>query len=313
MNNEENIIRKNIFHKLKIFLELFIIFLINKFDINKLKVCLCTLAKTENKYIREFVQHYEKYGVDKIFLYDNNDIDGEKFEEVINDYIKKGFIEILNWRGKYQSMYKIMNDCYNNNYNYYDWLIFYEIDEFIHLYNYNKIKPFLNQNKFKNCQEILLNLVCHTDNNLLYYEDKPLFERFPNIVPESKPASKLLEMKSIIRGHIKGVVINSNHLGDTRLFSCNSSGRHEKFRYIKTYYGDNKYYYIDHFYSKSTEEFIQKITKGDAIRNDPKYIYERIDKYFAQNEITKPKLDMIKNKTKKSLFKYENILKSIKL
>ena len=32
----------------------------------------------ENKYIREFVEFYEKHGVDKIFLYDNNDIDGEK-------------------------------------------------------------------------------------------------------------------------------------------------------------------------------------------------------------------------------------------
>ena len=309
MSYEEN----NKSQKLKILLSLFIIFLINKFNINNSKVCLCTLAKEENKYIREFVQHYEKYGVDKIFLYDNNDIDGEKFEEVIDDYIKKGFVEILNWRGKYQAMYKIMNDCYNNNYNYYDWLIFYEIDEFIHLYNYNNIKLFLNQNKFKNCQEILLNLVCHTDNNLLYYEDKPLFERFPNIVPKSKPASKRLEMKSIIRGHINGVVINHNHLGSTKLYSCNSSGLHEKFYKIYTLYGDNKHYYIDHFYSKSTEEFIRKITKGDAIRNDPKYIYERIDKYFSQSKITKAKIDMIKKKTKISLRKYVKMLKSLKL
>ena len=64
--------------------------------IPNIKVCVCTLAKLENRYIREFVQHYENYGVDKIFLYDNNDINGEKFEEVINDYIKKGFVEVLN-------------------------------------------------------------------------------------------------------------------------------------------------------------------------------------------------------------------------
>ena len=35
------------------------------------KVCVCTPAKEENRYIREFIQHYEKYGVDKMFLYDN--------------------------------------------------------------------------------------------------------------------------------------------------------------------------------------------------------------------------------------------------
>ena len=42
---------------------------INQRQSNDTKVCVCTLAKLENKYIREFVQHYEKYGVDKIFLY----------------------------------------------------------------------------------------------------------------------------------------------------------------------------------------------------------------------------------------------------
>ena len=61
---------------------------------NYIRVCVCTLGKNENKYIKEFVQHYENYGVDKIFLYDNNDIDGEIFENVINDYYEKGFIDI---------------------------------------------------------------------------------------------------------------------------------------------------------------------------------------------------------------------------
>jgi len=113
--------------------------MIKKKIIKEIKVCVCTLAKLENKYIREFVQHYEKYGVDKIFLYDNNDIDGEKFDEVLFDYIEKGFVQIMNWRGKYKTMLAIMNDCYQTNYVYYDWLIFYEIDEFIHLYKYNNI------------------------------------------------------------------------------------------------------------------------------------------------------------------------------
>jgi hypothetical protein len=64
-----------------------------KNDVNNVKICLCTSGKQENKYIREFVKFYEKMGVDKIFLYDNNNVDGEKFEEVINDYINNGFME----------------------------------------------------------------------------------------------------------------------------------------------------------------------------------------------------------------------------
>ena len=51
------------------------------------KVCLCTLGKKENNYIREFVEHYKKLGVDKIFLYDNNDLNDENFNIILNEYI----------------------------------------------------------------------------------------------------------------------------------------------------------------------------------------------------------------------------------
>ena len=66
--------------------------------IESLKVCICSIGKLENRYIREYAQHYKKYGVDKIFLYDNNDINGEKFEEVIEDYIKKDLLKF--WIGE---------------------------------------------------------------------------------------------------------------------------------------------------------------------------------------------------------------------
>ena len=291
--------------KILIFLIVSIIFIIIIKILKKdIKVCVCTLAKLENKYIREFIQHYENYGVDKIFLYDNNDIYGEHFEEVINDYIKKGFVRIMNWRGKKLAMLKIMNDCYHKNYKYYDWLLFYEIDEYIHLYDSKNIKLFLNKPKFKKCQEIYLNLVCHTDNNHLYYKNEPLAKRFPYIVPKTKPAAKLLSMKSIIKGHINNVKINNNHLGDIHLKSCNNSGLYEKLYRHCTYNGDQKYYYIDHYYSKSTEEFIIKITKGDAIRNDREYLFHRIDKYFQQSEVTEKKLEMIEKKLHINLDKY---------
>jgi len=46
----------------------------------------------ENNYIREFVEHHKSIGFDNIVLYDNNDIDGEHFEDVISDYINSGYV-----------------------------------------------------------------------------------------------------------------------------------------------------------------------------------------------------------------------------
>ena len=60
-------------------------------------ICIYTIGKNENKYTREYVEYYKKYGGDKIFIYDNNNIDGEKFDTVLYDYIKNGYVEIINF------------------------------------------------------------------------------------------------------------------------------------------------------------------------------------------------------------------------
>ena len=77
-----------------------------------------------NNYIREFVEHYKKLGVDKIFLYDNNDLNGENFNIILNEYVNINFVEILNYRGKINPQLDIYNDCYIKNNILYDWLIF---------------------------------------------------------------------------------------------------------------------------------------------------------------------------------------------
>jgi hypothetical protein len=182
-------------------------------DVPNFKVCLCTVGKLENRYIREFVEYYKKFSIDKIFLYDNNEFDGEKFEDVISDYINNNYVEIINKRGKRGDLMKIMDDCYQKNHNNYDWLIFYEIDEYIYLKDFKNIKEFLNQTKFDKCDSIHLNWVHRTDNNKLYYENKPVQERFPEKgknVDKSKN-NTICYIKTIVKGHLENIIITNNH------------------------------------------------------------------------------------------------------
>ena len=92
------IINLNLFNfKYFFFLILYLYFILYKKyikKINRIKICLCTIGKSENRYVREYVEHYKNYGVDKIFLYDNNDITGESFDDVLSDFIKNQYIEI---------------------------------------------------------------------------------------------------------------------------------------------------------------------------------------------------------------------------
>ena len=58
-------------------------------------ICLCVIGKEENLYVEEYISHYKMLGFNHIFIYDNNDINGEKFEDVIKDEIKNGFVSII--------------------------------------------------------------------------------------------------------------------------------------------------------------------------------------------------------------------------
>ena len=275
------------------------------------KICICTLGKQENLYIREYLNHYKNYGVNKVYLYDNNDINGEKFEDAIDDFIKSGFVELNNWRGKLLAQFTILNDCYKKNKDNYDWVMFSELDEFIHLYNnYSTVQSFLDEPKFNNCSVVYLNLVCHTDNEQLHYENKSLKERFPNIVPTSMIGGRRLEHKFILRGHLNNIGINCVHRGMIGLKNCNGFGHFNKYNSIYSTEPDTMYYY-DHYYSKSTEEFIRKVKRGDGVNIKKSFKLERIQKYFDENKLTMEKILLMENQTGFDLSSYKAKLNNL--
>ena len=143
LNNFYNsIIKKTIIIIILILIPIFscIKYWIKKEEIKKEKgVVLCTIGKSENLYIKEYIEYYKKIGVNKIYLYDNNEINGENFKNVIHKEIDSGFIEIINIRGNIKVQEKSYNDCYYKNRKKYDWIMFFDIDEFLYIEN-NQIK-----------------------------------------------------------------------------------------------------------------------------------------------------------------------------
>ena len=65
---------------LKWFSHIFPSYFINRKSSPNISICLCVIAKMENLYAKEYVNHYKKLGYKHIYIYDNNDLDGEKFE-----------------------------------------------------------------------------------------------------------------------------------------------------------------------------------------------------------------------------------------
>ena len=265
----------------------------------KITICLCVIAKNENLYVREFVEYYYKIGYNKIFIYDNNDKEGETFNSIINDYIKKDFVELIDFRGRNslsRPQFDAYKDCYFKNNKIYDWLSFFDMDEFLELNKkYKNIQDFLNDKIFEQCQNIKINWIIYYNKNNLYYKNIPLQQRITQFTYADLSNKHI---KSTVRGNLSENYWNkmgNPHTSLLNFTSCSSSGEIVKFDSPYIFPPDYTNAKLKHYYYKSFEEFCIKIKRGKGDRpltEKNKIIYQYfIDLYKkSKNNIEKTKI-----------------------
>jgi hypothetical protein len=143
-------------------------------------IAICLIIKNENLYLREWVKYYKDLGAAAIILYDNNDINGEYPQQVIGDYVADGFVKYHDVRGKYRYQLEAYGDCCAMYRDKYDWICFFDTDEYLTFSNNQDINGFFGQDVFKDetVEMLAVYWSIYGDNNLLHYDGRPMFERF---------------------------------------------------------------------------------------------------------------------------------------
>lgn len=125
---------------------------------------IVAMAKQEKHYIKDWVAYHLRIGFDKIYLYDNNDENGEKYDELLKEYVDADQLKIIDIRGKKG----MQNPMYNASYYAmpYKWMAVIDIDEFIWFNEtgkYNNIKTFIDTvSKQMNCHQTGILLQWHS-------------------------------------------------------------------------------------------------------------------------------------------------------
>ena len=262
-------------------------------------------------YIADFINHYQKLGYNHIYLYDNNNIDEERFEEVIKDKIDSGFVTVMNYRGyrgrKDDAQMDAYYDCYHRYNSECNWISFFDIDEYLFLMTINgtkiRIQQYLDQPKFDHCETIKINWKSYSDSELLYYENKSVLERFTKL---SKFGYEFGNVKSTIRTNITHFMRRtySPHSVFSSIRGCLSSGARKQidfFMFPPNYKGA----YINHYVTKTISEFCNKIKRGNAEKSfalDQGKLGERFHYFFMTNVKTQEKVDIF-NKIFNTSFK----------
>ena len=251
------------------------------------------------------MNHYKNLGYNHIYIYDNNDNKSENFSSILKEEIKDGFISIIDYigyRGKYNNPQKeAYYDCYDKNKRYYNWLSFFDFDEFLEIKN-QTIQQYLNNKIFRNCQIIKINWLIYTSNKELLFFDKKLLKIRFNKPFFSNPANK--HIKSIVRGNLKDNYWKNwmnPHSSSNNYISCSSSGKIIDSNSPFNEPPDYMYSYLKHFAKKSFEEFCYKLKRGwPDPTNNVKWINELI-----KNNINNLK----KKKIIKKIFNLKNFSK----
>ena len=254
------------------------------------KVAVCAIGRLENRYAVEWVEHYKQLGVDKIYICDDNrPEDGECFGESLFEYIESGFVSL--WAGMkpgtilqkqaYEELYYLIKDRY-------DWIGFFDFDEFVEIQDGRDVKDFLTGFEFADV--VVMNWRTMTDNGLVHYEPKPLKERFTEGTDESLVINR--HVKSFVRGGIDGISFNDPHCPNApELTVVNVHGiRVEQVPIQPQVIHDVAW--INHYNTKTAEEWatlkMRRLSPcGDEYNREMKA--KNVDYFFSINERTEEK------------------------
>ena len=265
-----------------------------------MNVVVCAMAKNEHKYINEWVSHYIGLGVDKIYIYDNDNLDSP----YIKDFIDTKFndrVVIKNIRG--QQKPKLQQQIYTGFYckygNTFDWCLFFDIDEFLD--GVSNIKEWLSTIEYP---QVRIMWRLFGDDNLIERDTYKVYKEFKQVVKNTlhrnlnQKGDLEIQGKFALKGGLSNVYISSPHFAsyetrDNIIPSVLPSGAlcfNSDVR-IRDDYSQEKIY-LNHYMTKTLKEFIeQKLYRNDAVYNQQL----KIDYYWRINKKTPEKLEYLKN------------------
>lgn len=238
-------------------------------------VALVCIAKDEDKYIHEWMEYNLYLGFDKIFIYKND----WSFD------IESPFVETIaiNGRGKQEYVYNHFLKSYKDEY---DWVAFFDVDEFLVLKKHTDIKTFLED--YDEFNGVGINWYLFGDNNQPKpTDDYSVLKRFTKRKHEMDPHVKCIVKPNTI-SHYRVHAPSSDKIADT-------NGR----TFIGPFnpHGKDDIAQLNHYFTKTIWEWEFKKTRGRASNKK----IPRTDKDFhAHNHNEVEDLSALNFFTKKS-------------
>ena len=254
---------------------------------------ICAIAKNENAYLYEWAEYHLSLGFSHIYVYDNNDVDGERVDDVFANTEIVSKISVFDVRGEKFVQKKVYNEFYAKAC--FDWCAFIDIDEFITLRKLKSILEYLSSKS--SWDSVHLNWMCFGDGGKVRYEQSSVASRFASPWKRDVYYSYTDKQEN---SHIKkkkksGLDIDWAYDGDGwesnphtpygEFSVCDSSGTATANSPFSPICYDEAY--IRHYTTKTIEEYANKVLRQCA---DCEAQFYSFAKFFRVNRLTLRKL-----------------------
>ena len=246
-------------------------------------VAVCAIVRNENRYLREWIEWHKGLGVEKFFIYDNGHGNDENPRDVIGDDPQ---VVIIDWRDRDgNTQCEAYDECYREHGSEFDWMGFIDLDEFV-----QSEMPLPDVLSTLQADVVAFSWRMMTDNGLVHYDDRPVQERFTQPAEDLKPESQFV--KSFVRGGIEGLSFDRDpHMPHhPALEVVNPNGGKAPQCSVGT--GSREVAWIDHHFTKTAEEFMQKVNRSWPAIHDERIIEKEknaANHFFRFNERTTEK------------------------
>jgi hypothetical protein len=235
-----------------------------------MKVYLVVIAIHEEPYIHEFVTHYLSLGIDRIVLYDNHP------SATLSVYSEHPKIEYIHYPGKQKQMpayIDFMKRCHENPSEAPDFVGYIDVDEFLFLKRHSTIQEFLGD--FGHCSGVAIPWRMFGSNGLTSYDPRPVTVRFPNGAESThshfKSFVRPMECMKLNNPHFFYTTRGTRNAADTKTLTVAEDHCEDP--------GDVAV--LNHYFTKSFREFLQKRARGRSDIADIRSIREFFGRYSS--------------------------------
>lgn len=252
-----------------------------EYDHPKYNVSVCAIFKNEARYLREWVEFNHLVGVDHFYLYNNNSTDN--YLEVITPYIESGLVTLVQWPHDQKQMEAYMDGIKRFS-SETKWLGFIDIDEFIVPRSTNSIYELLRQFEDRGSVKVYWRLYgsagrIHRDTHGLVCED------FTVCWPKYCDIGKCFYNTAFDFDFNSSRTSSLHHhcLTSYRGINLPPVNIFNKIcvRDINSVKSNDFPIQINHYFTKSYDEYIEKCSKGDVYFEENPHNLD----YFYEHEM----------------------------